>query len=102
MKEINIHQKWENRVLESMKGSQRAKPSADLFSKITSNLNKEQSESARTIPIRYLGIAACFLLVLNSAAIIQHINSNKYDSDMSNLYTDSSSIFSDYNIYEND
>ena len=67
----NEKDKWMENVFQSMKDSQRAKPSPELFTKI-----KNQISTAGVDPLlqwRYVVAAAVLMLLINSMALIYYI-----------------------------
>lgn len=92
---------WTDDVLSSMKGSSRAKPKKELFSKIEALIDQR---TARLIPLSYIrlaGIAACFLLVVNSFVIYDNMQdttvevSGQFAEDI-----DQPRYVTNYQIYE--
>ena len=82
-------------ILDSMKGSQRAKPSADLFAKIERKINQPE---ASVIPLRQLKWAAAAvisLLIINGLAVQQNYKHHK-----TNATTEGASIISNYTLYD--
>ena len=63
--ENNDKEKWIDEVMESMKGSQRAKPDSKLFSKIQSQLHVHNANVVSMRQWSYAAAAAIILLVLN-------------------------------------
>ncbi len=85
-------------ILESMKGSQRAKPSMDLFAKIEREIN---SADTLIIPLRQLkwaAAAAILLLIVNGLTMQQHYNHQKAKSVAE--FAEGESIISNYTLYD--
>ena len=97
----NEKEKWIEDVMKSIDGSQRASPSADLFSKIESLID---SAEAKIVPVRQwrmIAVAATLVLVLNVFALRQV--SRTYASTAGDYYTEGGSyqqLISDFKIYE--
>ncbi len=94
-------EKWMDEVFESMKGSQRARPSPELFAKIE---GKIVPAKGKLIPIqqwRYAVAAAVLVLLVNSAAMLYY---NQQDGvayeDVAAVDTYSQPLITNYKIYE--
>jgi hypothetical protein len=94
-------EKWIEEVFDSLKGSERAKPSADLFAKIE---NLIDAPEAKIIPMpqwRVAAAAAVAILFLNVFAVQQFRKINRLNNN--ELVVDSTSdqqLISNYKIYE--
>ncbi|MFK7809209.1 MAG: hypothetical protein AB8F74_15505 [Saprospiraceae bacterium] len=94
-------EKWIDEVLGSIKGSERAKPQSELFSKIEDALNDQE---VKVIPMSQWGYsvaAAVLVLLLNIAVLKQYVQSN--NANISEIVTDdnsSQSLVSNYKIYD--
>lgn len=94
--------KWIDEVLDSMKGSQRAKPSPELFAKIENQLAPPE---IKIIPMRqwsYAVAAAVLVLVLNVFTVRQFTQNNELNAGEMVVSADDSgeSLISNYKIYE--
>ncbi|UBM60167.1 hypothetical protein LAG90_05865 [Marinilongibacter aquaticus] len=92
-------EKWINDVLQSMKGSRKAKPSARLFEQIESKID---STEAKVVPLYFWrSVAAAVLLLCLNIFAFQHLNA--YRKSVSNTQVETASysadLISDFNIY---
>jgi len=93
-------EKWKGQVLESMKGSNRAQPKADLFAKIEKQLYGTES---KIISFRQWSLAAAvaFLLLFTNAIAFYQINQSSNQSAMETIEeVDDQALISNYYIYE--
>lgn len=98
----NEKEKWIQGVFDSMEGSERAKPSAQLFAKIEHQIDQE--EGAKLISInqwRWSAAAAVVLLLVNVFAMRNLTQANMAVSDEFTVGQDASQqLISNYKIYE--
>jgi len=81
-------------ILESTKGSQRAKPKTDLFAKVEQQI---YGQGATIIPIRQLKLvvaAAVLLLLINGLAITTFLNQDTKQSEYAEP------LIMDYKLYD--
>ncbi len=94
-------QEWIDGVLNSVKGSRRAKPRADLFAQIESNLDAPE---VRIIPINQwrISVAAAVLLLVLNVFVLQQYTQNQSINTSEFVTGDSSeqNLVSNYNIYD--
>ncbi len=97
----NDKEKWIEGVFESLKGSQRAKPSRELFAKIEGQIYKSE---AKVIPLHQLRMAAAsviLLLILNVFAFSQYAQNSTISTEDSVVYDASNqALISNYQLYE--
>lgn len=96
--------KWMEEVFDSMKSSQRATPSPDLFAKIEEQI---ETSSGKVISInqwKYAVAAAVLILLINASALIYY---NQQDGKYQDTYEDlavadnyDQSLISSFQIYE--
>ena len=97
MKQEN--QDWEEEVLESMRGSTRAVPDADLFDKIKQQIELESVELIDSTLWRRAIAAAVLLVIVNSASLyyisLQEEQSKEasYVSSFKSILLDSNYIY---------
>lgn len=97
----NKEEKWIEAVMTSMEGSQRAAPTADLFSKIESLIDGVEEKNVPVRQWRMIAIAASLVLVLNVFALRQF--SGSYVSAAGDYLQEGESnqqLISDFKIYE--
>lgn len=94
--------KWIEDVLDSMKGSQRAKPSPELYAKIERQINAPEAKIVPMPQWSYAVAAAVLVLVLNVFAIRQFTQNNELNVSEIVVSSDdtSSSLISNYKIYK--
>ena len=94
-------EKWIEDVFDSMKGSQRAKPSTELLAKIEQQIGVTESKIIPIYSFRMVAAAAILLLVLNVFAVRQFMESNTVATEELLVEeTSGLSLISNYNIYE--
>ncbi len=97
----NNQEKWVNEVVESMKGSQRAKPAPELLGKITHQLFDQKAKVLSIRQWRIIAIAATLILALNILAISQLSSNNKaVNTQMAEKNSGQQDIISNYKLYE--
>lgn len=96
--EQNIDKKAD-RIINSFKGSNRAKPSPALYDKIEAKIFLKE---ASMIPLRtvWLSVAAAILLIFINIAAISSRSANNRSSLSPAEMKESYSLISNYNIYE--
>lgn len=94
-------EKWMEEVFHSMKGSQRAKPSPELFARIEDQI---AASKGKIIPLhqwRYAAAAAALVLFINVTALLYY---NQYagaaNVEVAAVDAYSESLISNYQIYE--
>lgn len=95
----NEKEQWINDVFESVKGSERAKPNTDLFTKIESQID---SEEAKIIPMRQWRMAvaaAVVILIMNVFAIQNFTQNNRMNADEIENETNQP-LISNFNLYD--
>lgn len=93
-------EKWIADVFDSMKGSRRSKPSADLFAKIEHQLDAPE---ARVIPInqwKLTAVAAVLLLIMNVFVLRQVTQNNGFGTGETMVEHTSEQLISNYKIYD--
>ena len=94
-------EKWIEDVFDSMKGSQRAKPRADLFAKIEQEI---QHPETRVIPLyqRRIAVAAAIVLLAGNVFALRHYvnTSQTKGNEIVMDETLSPGLISNYNLYE--
>jgi len=94
-------EQWKEDVLNSMKGSQRAKPSLDLFNKITQKIHHPSTSIIPMHQWRIAITAASILLALNFISIHNYLKTNNLtDKNLSIEETSSDIIISEYQLYD--
>ena len=94
-------EKWMEEVLDSLKGSERAKPSPGLYAKIESQLDATQVRIISMRQLNFAVAAAVLVLVLNVFALRQFAQTNAFDTSYSTVTeTSSQTLISNYKIYE--
>lgn len=94
-------EKWIDDVFDSMKGSQRAKPSPELFSKIENQIYSPAATIIPIIKLRVAAAAAIMLLFFNVISIRQY--AQKAQGDATEYIVESESdqqLISNFNLYE--
>ncbi len=94
-------EKWMDAVFDSMKGSQRAKPSTGLFAKIERQIAGPEAKVFSRRQWQYAAAAAILVFVLNIFALRQIIQNNELNTGTL-VIPDASgqSLISNYEIYE--
>ncbi|WKN42749.1 hypothetical protein [Tunicatimonas pelagia] len=97
----NDQEKWVEAVFQSMKGSRRATPSPELFSKIQSQIEDSKSKVVPLYPWRYVAAAVAVLFV-NATALIYYNQPEEVSSDSMVVAEDGygQPLISSYQIYE--
>ncbi len=95
----NDKEKWIDDVFDSVKGSERAKPSKDLFGKILNEIDVSDASIIPLFQLRMLAAAAIVLLVLNIAILRQNVQNNNSNSEEWLSEKVEESVISNYNIY---
>ena len=93
-------QQWMEDVFQSMKGSQRATPNPELFTKIDKRLALIKADIMPRRQWRYAVAAAIFIVSLNSAALIYYVRNQqpKYENvTLADAYQ--KPLISSYQIY---
>ena len=94
-------EEWIEGVFDSLKGSERAVPKAELFAKIKQEIT---SSEAKVVSIRQwrMTAAAAILLLLTNTYIIQQFSQNNLPTAQEKLSEDGyqSTLLSNYEIYE--
>lgn len=97
----NEKEEWIENVFQSMKGSQRAKPSSNLLARIE---EKIASSSTKVIPLtqwRYAVAAAVLVLLINTSALFYYGSQNEVpynEAPIAGAY--SQPLINTYQIYE--
>ena len=94
-------EKWTEEVFQSMKGSQRAKPSPELFAKIEEQIEVSETKIVSMYQLKYAAAAAALILLLNITVLFTYRNYDvvSYEGTIeANTY--SQSLISTYQIYE--
>lgn len=93
-------EKWVEEVFQSMKGSQRAKPSPELFSRIQGQIEGSKSNIVPLYPWRY--VAAAVVIVFFNVTALFYYNQPEEVSSGNVMVADvySQSLISSYQIYE--
>ena len=92
--------KWIEDVLGSTKGSQRAQPSSDLFSKIEQGIRGGETKVIPLFVRRISAAAAVAILVINGFAIRQIAQSNDKASNALVNTESETVLLSNFEIYE--
>ncbi|MFK7983099.1 MAG: hypothetical protein AB8G86_24180 [Saprospiraceae bacterium] len=93
MKE-NLNKKI-NEILDSTKGSQRAKPSNDLLAKIENQIYQQEATIIPLGRLKLVAAVAVFLLLVNGLAISTYLNQVHQPTE----YAEQALIM-DYKLYE--
>lgn len=93
---------WTADIFESMKGSRRAIPSSDLFSKIQSEISRKRSVKIIPIPrLRWVAAVAAVMILLNTVTIIHyHQTGSMTESTTAWAESYNGILISSYEIYE--
>lgn len=94
-------EKWMEKVFRSMKGSQRATPSPELFAKIKGQVTGSITKVVPMYQWKYAVAAAALILLVNTAALFYYSNDNgiSYENAVA-VDTYNQSLISTYQIYE--
>ena len=93
-----LNEKNIERILNSMEGSNRAKPRPNLLQEIEQNLYQPET---KIISLRQLRLAAAAVLLLLVANVWAIQNTATNESEISSTEElDSNSLIADYNLYE--
>jgi hypothetical protein len=93
-------EKWMEDVFQSMKGSQRAKPRAELFANIKGEISGSKAKVVPMYQWRYAGVAAAFLIAVNTAVLLFYNQNNTTYEKVTVVDTYSQPLISTYQIYE--
>lgn len=94
-------QKRIDEVLGSMKGSQRAQPPSDLFSKIDQKINQREATVVSLSSWRWVAAAAVILFLLNGTAMMRYARITKATaSELLDEAATDQSLISNYKLYE--
>ncbi len=94
-------EKWIDSSLHSMKGSQRAKPSPDLFANIKRQIVNLDSQIVPLRQWRYAVASAILILTINTTALLcfnQQKQAEEIDATVTNNYD--RSLISSFQIYK--
>jgi hypothetical protein len=94
-------EKWMDAILQSMRGSHRAKPRPELFAKIE---NQFYDPAAKVIPVfklRVAAAAALFLLIFNVFSMRQYAQNAQSDTAENLIESESDQqLISNFNLYK--
>jgi len=85
-------------ILNSMKGSQRAKPPSDLFAKIEREISGVDTFIIPLRQLKWVAAAAILLLVINGLVMQQNYKYHKTDTIAKSA--EGASIISNYTLYD--
>jgi len=85
-------------ILNSMKGSQRAKPSGDLFAKIEHEISGTDTFIIPLRQLKWVAAAAILLLIINGITMQQNYKHHKTDTIAKSAR--GKSIISNYTLYD--
>lgn len=85
-------------ILNSMKGSQRAKPSRDLFAKIEREINQIDTSIVPLRQLKWAAAAIILLLIINGLAMQQNYNHHRTNTIAESFGGES--IISNYTLYD--
>ena len=96
---------WMEDVFHSMKGSQKARPSSDLFAKIERSIAESQNDNVISMHrFRFVAAAASLVLLVNVSALLLYFSQNQINNQASienqesnNSYRES--LISTFQIY---
>ncbi len=74
----NEKENWTEEVVESMQGSQRAQPRADLFAEIQEKVSTVGLKTLPMVSLRNYAAAAVLIILLNTAAMIFYARHDRY------------------------
>jgi len=97
----NDKEKWMDEVLQSMEGSQRAKPKLELFSKIENQILAPQGKVIQFNQWKYAAAAAVLIFLVNTSALMyfnQNVGLTNEDVTITDAYNQS--LISMSQIYE--
>ncbi|MBK8504626.1 MAG: hypothetical protein IPL46_21905 [Saprospiraceae bacterium] len=92
---------WIDDIFNSLSGSQRAKPAADLFAKIEAQINQPEPKIISTLKWQPAIAAAILLLILNVFALRSYTQSgmpSDLELSMENDYE--TSLISNFQLYD--
>jgi len=93
-------EEWMEDVFQSMKGSQRATPPADLFNKIEQEIYQPKG---RVVPFKqwqFAAAAAVLLLIGNALSVVYYKNSTvSFEQDSATIELYSEPLVNSYQIY---
>lgn len=93
-------EKWMEDVFQSMKGSQRAKPSSDLFVKIQDQIGSGDAKVVSLHQWKYTAAAVVFILVVNTKALVYFNQQHQVNyEDVVDGNTYNQTLISTYQIY---
>ncbi|WP_299602008.1 hypothetical protein [uncultured Aquimarina sp.] len=93
-------EKWVEAIFQSMKDSRRASPKPELLSKINKQIHFEQVDFVPFTKLRYGLVAAIFVLLVNSIALVYYVQNqqlNHKERTFMNVYNES--LINSYQIY---
>ena len=103
MKNNMEKEQWIDDIINSMEGSQRAKPPQALFDKIETSIYRPEAKMIPMSMQRIVAVAASLLMLLNLFALKQYQKVENRQQSFIETGTSTNSnegLFSDYNIYE--
>lgn len=93
--------KWMENIFHSMKGSQRAQPPSNLFTKIESQITSSKVKIVPRLSLRFVAVAATLILVLNISALLVYTQQNKASQMHSALQdSDNNTLITSFQIYD--
>lgn len=94
-------EQWKDKVMGSLEGIQRAKPSPDLFDKIISEIDTHEPKSIPKMNLAIIILGILLLLLLNLFAINQY-RTNITPTDSENIENENVqyAFISDFKLYE--
>lgn len=94
-------EKWISNVLDSAKGSQRAKPSPGLFTKIENRIAPSEAKVIPLFQLRMAAAAAVILCLMNVSILYQQTKKNTTTSQELRTYASpQQQLISNYNLYD--
>lgn len=91
---------WINNVLNSLEGSEPAKPPYSLFDKINAQVVTNRDEIIPIIWLRIASVAAVLLFMVNIFILKNYSESNYIDKGETAIQQEGKFLISDFNIYE--
>lgn len=91
---------WTEEVLQSMKGSHRAKPGPDLFLKIKNQIKIDEAKVISIAQWKWAAAVAVMILFINITALVVYNRSETITEDYAVINTYGEPLLTTYQIFE--
>ncbi len=91
---------WTEEVFQSMRGSQRARPRPDLFSKIEDQINLHEAKVIPIVQWKWAAAVAVMILFINITALVVYNQSETITEDYAVVNTYGEPLLTTYQIFE--